>query len=204
MTHFRASLSIAAVLLAFFASAASAENAKLIGGEAVGMPGDTVSFPVSLLAQGNAPATIQFTVLYPASLDFQGVVAGNAAVSAEKTATAGTPSAGGVKIMITGANTVAVGDGVVALIKFGIKEGNRGDKLVVQIAEPVLSTGENPVSIPTECSNGLVTLGSAKGGCFGGIAMPKSAGAPRGDAVTWLSLAGGLVLAGLRRNQVNA
>lgn len=204
MSRLLASLSIAAVLLACFASAASAENAKLIGGEAMGMPGDTVTFPVSLLTRGNAPATIQFTVLYPASLDFQGVTVGDTAVSAEKTATAGTPSAGGVKIMITGANTVAVGDGVVALIKFGIKEGNKGDKLVVQIAEPVLSTGENPVSIPTECSNGLITLGSAKGGCFGGVALPKSTGSRRGDAVTWLSLALVLMLAGMRRNHVNA
>jgi hypothetical protein len=167
------------------------------------MAQDTVSVPVSLQANGNSPASIQFTAIYPATLDFVGVDAGQSATDAGKTAAAGTPVGGGVKILVTGANTTAVKDGIVALLKFTIRSGNPGDKAAIQITEPVLSTGEEPVAIATECSDGAVVI-SKSTGCFGGVVMPETRAPQRGDCAVWGAMILALMLASRTRGKLKA
>ena len=97
---------------------ASAATPALSLSGASGAPGARVTFSVSLNSSGALPASIEWDMLYSTS-DLSSVTGTYYATGAAgKSATCNGISAGDIRWIVSGINTVAIGNGVLATVTF--------------------------------------------------------------------------------------
>lgn len=113
-------ISILSVIIGIALSvSALAQTAGITVGTASGIPGATVSFPVSFTPGAAAVSTVQFDLMFSSSVSSGAISAGAAANSASKSAMSSVIP-GGVRILISELNQNSIGSGILATVQMTI------------------------------------------------------------------------------------
>ena len=132
------------------------QSVSLSIGSASGVPGGTVTLPVSL-SGGAGPAGLQWNFTYSSDVTLMGVVAGSSTTAAGKSL-----SCSGNTCLAFGFNTTTFSDGVVAVATFQIAASPSSSSIVVTVDSVVASTAAGG---PIPASGGAGTIHSSYSDC---------------------------------------
>jgi hypothetical protein len=160
-----------------------AQTAGLTVGAASGLPGSTISVPITF-TPGSASVSIpQFDLLFPSSVTYTGVTTGSAAQAVGKTAL-GNSIAGGARFLVSG-GVSPIGSGQIATVQFVIHGDAPAGKVPVNITGIVCASPE-ATAVPAIGVHGSVTVAAVADGTPPTISSVTSIGIMASAAtITW-------------------
>ncbi len=112
----------------------------IVGGIMTAHPGDTITWPISLVPGSFSPSALQCDLLVPTGLTFVSAVIGPAGIQAGKqlsvSISSGTPRA-----LLFGINQTPIDDGVIVLVKLKVDQAATKSHYSIVLENPALSDG---------------------------------------------------------------
>ena len=159
------------------AGAAVGQRADLAVGSATAVPGSAdLLLPVSLVTSGAEVTDLQFDVTFDvARVRLIGAQSGPVAIQVGKSAFLNLTGEGRARVQITGLNDRRLGQGVVALLRFGVRSGADAGLAPVGL-DSVLAVAGNGAVVPSTAVAGNVEVVSAMARLsVGAAAVPAGA-----------------------------
>jgi hypothetical protein len=132
---------------------AMAQSAGIIVGSAPGIPGASVTVPISFTAGATGVSTLQFDLIFSSLLTYSGTTSGPAATAAEKSVSSNAIT-GGARILVFGLNQNSIGSGVIANLQLNISGSAPAGTIPITITGIVASDA---------LANAVSTIGTAGG-----------------------------------------
>lgn len=149
----------AAILIVYlFAQTVYAQEPTITVGSVYGPAGNPVDLPVYFTAGGTGVVSLQFDLTMPAdlrSLDPPVIVAGSAAMAADKITWGSILPSGRLRVLIFGLNQKPLGDGILATIRLNVTGETVPKVLPVGITE-ILAADAEAVNVPAAGIAGMV------------------------------------------------